>query len=237
MSKFKRSIAFVVAIIVLLLLSAWAKDQLPRTSEQMPKTAIRAVYLVDEGRSMLDQRELERHPEVIVTGSFKELKEYAKQPVAIWIDKNWAKNWEETFHKAMESKAMEYKAAGDKEVVKKLKKFMEEEAIPVWLQKLPQANYPLVVVGYGNKQTAFEMPSLAIGVSLDERPGFSVKQRKRPNNSVSPETIFEEGYVTDKPHVEDILRITNGLLDGTLKLAPEPTLLPVTMPAAPTLPN
>jgi hypothetical protein len=52
MRKFKLSITFVVAGIVLLVLAAWANNQFP----------IRAVYLV-QGQGQLDKSELDRHPE------------------------------------------------------------------------------------------------------------------------------------------------------------------------------
>ena len=74
-------ITFIVAGIVLLVLLAWAKDHL------LPKSKIWAVYLVN-GQGELDQSELAKHPEVVVTGSFDKFKEYVKQRVALWIDKN-----------------------------------------------------------------------------------------------------------------------------------------------------
>jgi hypothetical protein len=75
--KFKLHITFIVAGIVLLVLSAWAKNQF----------AIKAVYLV-QGQGELDPNELAKHPEIVVTGSFERFKEYAKQRMALWIDKN-----------------------------------------------------------------------------------------------------------------------------------------------------
>ena len=61
----------------MLLITAWVKDQF----------SIKAVYLV-HGQGELDQSELAKHPEIAVTGSFEKFKGYAKQRVALWIDKN-----------------------------------------------------------------------------------------------------------------------------------------------------
>jgi hypothetical protein len=205
MNKFKLAIAFVVAIIVLLLLSAWAKDQLPREPEQTPPTAIRAVYLV-HGQGELDKSELDRHPEVVVTGSFKELKEYAKQPVAIWIDKSWIEKkavWEKIYYDGITGEGMG------------------------WFHKLPKKTYPIVLVGYGNKFYAFGPAIMYLCCELG--PPILKEEGQAPGFSVYHPDLFE-GYAY-KPHVEDILRITSGLLDGTLQ--PTPTLPPVAMPTLP----
>jgi hypothetical protein len=58
--KLKLYIILIVAGIILLLITAWVKDQ----------NSIKAVYLV-RGHGELDQRELAKHPEIIVTGSFE----------------------------------------------------------------------------------------------------------------------------------------------------------------------
>jgi hypothetical protein len=47
----------------------------------------KAIYLV-QGQGELSTEELKAHPDVLVTGWFDFLKEYAADPVAFWIDKN-----------------------------------------------------------------------------------------------------------------------------------------------------
>ena len=192
--KFKLDLVLAVAIvaagILMFLVIGWIKDQNP----------IKAVYLV-QGQGELDQSELANHPEIVVTGSFVTLKEYAKRKVAIWIDKN---------------------------------------AITVdvddWLRGGPQIFYPIVLVGYGDDNYSFENmlgldcllndPYLcASREKLDANrpdPGFSVLQLEKFNPSpgylgfsFNPRIVFKHGY-RYKPHVEDILNITNGLLHGNL---------------------
>jgi len=193
MRKFKLYIIFIAAGIVLLLISAWAKDHL------LPTSKIRAVYLVS-GKGELDQTELTKHPEVVVTGSFKKFKEYAKQRVALWIDKNAINLVNHT-----------------------------------WFYHEPQLYYPVVLVGYGDENYSFgnmlgingvgdDPFSSSNELSTNRRPdpGFSVRQLEKfnlPNDYLGfpyPKVVINEGY-RYKPHVEGILNITNGLLDGTLK--------------------
>ena len=61
-------------------------------------------------------------------------------------------------------------------------------------------------------------------------PGFSVIQREGVNGSLSG-AGFSQGY-HQVPQVQDILKITNALLDGTLK----PTATAIVTAATPTPP-
>jgi hypothetical protein len=188
--KLKLFIVLIVAGIILLLITAWVKDQ----------NSIKAIYLV-QGQGKLDQRELARHPEIIVTGSFEKFKGYAKQRVALWIDKN-----------------------------------ANTVDLDNWLRAGPQIFYPIVLVGYGDDNYSFEN-ILGLDCLLNDPllcasrenlnankpdPGFSVLQLAPFNPppgylgfSFNPRIIFKQGY-RYKPHVEDILNITNGLLDNIM---------------------
>jgi hypothetical protein len=88
--------------------------------------SIRAVYLV-RGRGQLSPDDLQKHPEVLVTNSFDELKQHAQKPVALWIDKNAVR----------------------------LLRAQEPTSGARWLDQAPQADYPIVLVGYSNTLFSF----------------------------------------------------------------------------------
>jgi hypothetical protein len=117
-----------------------------------------------------------------------------------------------------------------------------------------------VLVGYGDDNYSFDnmlaiycrgrnYPFLAgyCATAMNTRlsanrpdPGFSVLQLEKFTPGMylgfPPPFIdrFKQGY-RYKPHVEDVLNITNGLLDGTLKQpTAAPTLPPVAIPSMPT---
>jgi hypothetical protein len=146
---------------------------------------IKAVYLV-KAPGNLDQRDLNSHPDLIVTESFDEFKEYAKWRVALWVDKN-----------------MDHLIDNEKH----------------WFASAPQAYYPLVVVGYGDRYMAFRIyipmccfPKSSLSgwdMGMDYS-GFSVYQ-KDPNQE---EPNVWEGY-TYKPTAQQLLNITNRLLNDT----------------------
>lgn len=163
---------------------------------------VKVVYLVDEPGG-LDQRELVNHPEIIVTNSFRVFKRYAKSRAALWIDKF---------------------------ALKKLSPLDKS-----WFQLAPQTYYPIAVVGYGDKNFAFGKTG-GLELCCDLGPmsdasimGFSVIQ----NDEKHPGTNnFWAGYESNNLHVEDVLRVTNALMDGSL-----PEKVPDYIPAAsPTLP-
>jgi len=89
-----------------------------------------------------------------------------------------------------------------------------------WLRDTPQKNYPVVLVGESNELCAFK-ESLRVsdieGPQADcsaEAPGFSVWMlREDTGSSVS---AFMKGY-SQTPTVQNILDITNALLEGKIK--------------------
>jgi hypothetical protein len=187
------AVTIIVTGILMLLIAARIKDQ----------NSIKAIYLV-QGQGELDQQELAKHPEIVVTGSFEKLKAYSKQKVAIWIDKN-----------------------------------ANTVDVHDWLRSAPQFFYPMVLVGYGDDNYAFNdqlvlscyySDPITCGDNVERRPdpGFSVLQLttvNQPNGSLGmlpgSAVVFKQGY-RYKPHVEDILTITNGLLNGTFPRPPSP---------------
>jgi hypothetical protein len=198
--KLKVYLALIIAAIIIAILlhahSVWVKNQ----------SSIKAVYLV-QGQGELDQQELAKHPEIVVTGSFEKLKAYSKQKVAIWIDKN-----------------------------------ANTVDVHDWLRGGPQIFYPIVLVGYGDDNYSFEN-MLGLDCLLNDPylcasreklnanrpdPGFSALQLEKFNPppgymgfSMNPRIVFKQGY-RYKPHVEEILTITNGLLNGTFPRPPSP---------------
>jgi hypothetical protein len=159
---------------------------------------IRAVYLV-RGHGQLSQDDRQRNPEVLVTSDFQVLEQHAQKPVAIWIDKD---------------------AVG----------YVRSQSPPAgkgqWFNRLPQADYPMVLVGFRDTLYSFR-ENLGLccfaGPIIDWTaqvvgPGFSVIQRAQ--TSSLPQVRFLQGYA-QVPDVESILAITNALLDG--RSVPEQT--------------
>ena len=106
-----------------------------------------------------------------------------------------------------------------------------------WFDQLPQSTYPIVVIGYGDTLHAFRdglpiccFQGPATTYPGYDDPGFSVIMRT--SGDMDTPTIMLQGF-KQIPHVEDILRINNGLLDG--KIRPTPTDLPLHLPT-PTMP-
>ena len=96
-----------------------------------------------------------------------------------------------------------------------------------WLDKMPQASYPIVLVGTSDTLYSFrDLLGLCCfqgpGIYPDaDAPGFSVIERKsgRPVATI----IMLQGF-KQTPTVDDILKISNDLLDE--KIIPIPTASP-----------
>lgn len=152
---------------------------------------IRAVYLT-RGRGQLSLDDLQKHPEVMVTSSFDEFRQHAGKPVALWIDKN---------------------AVG-------LIRAQEPLEGSRWLDQSPQSDYPIVLVGNSDwlYSTRDVLGLCCIsGPMVDWSaqvvgPGFTVNRRVNTDTSM-PQFTFTQGY-RRTPKVQDILAITNALLDG-----------------------
>lgn len=168
-----------------------------------PATPMRAAYLV-RSPGQLPRAELAQHPEIYVTSSFAAFQRAARQRIGLWVDKN----------------ALDALSQDDLS----------------WFDQLPQSAYPIIVIGYGDTIHAFR-DGLSLCNCAGPAPtypgyneaGFSVLMRA---NEVMDAPIMLQGFY-QPPHVEDVLRINNDLLDGKVK--PTPTDLPLHIPT-PTMP-
>lgn len=149
----------------------------------------------------LAEQDLRAHPEVIVTNDVNEFKKYARDQVALWIDGN----------------AVNLVSDG-------------------WLDQAPQAYYPIVLVGYNDLLYSFR-DQLKIccfagpAVNRDANalaPGFSVMLREK--GDAFPYAKYRRAF-KQVPTVTEILAITNGLLDGTIRPTPTPTDFPIPTPS------
>lgn len=168
-------------------------------------TPIRAIYLV-QNPGQLNAGDLRAHPEVMVTNTFSDLEQHAHSRVALWIDKNATT------------------------LIK-----------PYWLDQPPQMYYPTVLVGYNDTLYSFKYVlriccfSGPAGIDWSTKvlePGSSVIEREGANGSVSGAT-FIQGY-NQPPRVQELLSITDALLDSTLKPTPTPI---ITAPSPTHLPS
>lgn len=97
---------------------------------------------------------------------------------------------------------------------------------PDWLDKMPQAAYPIILVGYNDPLRSFKY-SLTVCCFLGpinpdfsgSEPGFSVIER--PTGEPGTPDVIVQGF-KQIPTVEDVLKISNDLLDG--KIISTPTL-------------
>jgi len=159
-------------------------------------TSIRAAYLVLE-EGQLPPAELDKHPEILVTDSFEEFKKAARHRIGLWIDKNATKLVEEG-----------------------------------WLDRMPQASYPMVMIGFNEPWIAFgnglQMCCFTGYIMTDEEyaateSGFSVVERESGEPGAA--LIMIQGF-KQQPTVDDILKISNDLLDGKVTPMPSPVVLP-----------
>jgi hypothetical protein len=157
---------------------------------------IRAIYLVQR-EGQLPQAELDKHPEIFVTDSFEEFKKAARHRIGLWIDKNATQ-------------------------------FVEEG----WLDKMPQASYPIVLVGYNDPLVAFgyqlQLCCFMGHVLTDEEyaateSGFSVIERE--NGEPGAALILIQGF-KQQPTVDELLKLSNDLLDGKVTPMPSPNVMP-----------
>jgi hypothetical protein len=148
-----------------------------------------------DGLEELSAEDLKAHPEVVVTKTFEAFKSHAGSRIALWIDKN---------------------------AVNKIDK--------KWLNQPPQKYYPLVLVGYNNPLYCFrdtlhvgriEGPYADWSKEVLE-PGFCVwmilEEREFGESS-----IFQ-GY-KQSPTVQDILEVTNPLLEEDQDIQPDKEVL------------
>lgn len=155
-------------------------------SATTPIGSVKAIYLT-RGQGELTTEDLKDHPEVVVIGTFDELKQHTSQKVALWIDRNVTP------------------------LVAEQEKWINEAPqgyYPIVLLGISDTLYAFrdflglcCFMGPGGDN------------STSNGSGFSVIQREQTNEPEAPSITFLQGY-DEKPTVEAVLEITNALLEG-----------------------
>jgi hypothetical protein len=148
------------------------------------KAYIKAVYLIPDAGGQLTKESISKYSEVVYVTSSNELKKLVSSNTAIWIDKD-----------AVNLVDLD------------------------WLQKQAENKIPIVLVGYNNAIYSFREILSLYGIkgphiNWDQKklePGFSVGMLKEQTNT--SKSVFLKGY-DSTPEVEQILKITDGLLEG-----------------------
>jgi len=190
MKKVVLTVAAILALIVLVLLviQSQSPPSLPATYKKaeparQPASSSFRAVYLVQNPDQISMDDLQSHPEVMVINSFDGFKQHAQAKVALWIDKD----------------AIE---------------LLDQQ----WLHITPQKYYPLVLVGYNEPLYAFREVLSGFGIegpdadwnAMTLEPGFSVWMlREETGSSLS---AFMKGY-NQKPTVQDILDITNALLE------------------------
>ena len=147
---------------------------------------LRAVYYA-QGQGELSADDLRTHPEIAMVETFDELRPFAEQHVALWIDKDVTpltadqQTWINTLPQAH---------------------------LPIVLVGSSDTLYSFK---YSLGVCCFLGP---MGEFID-LPGFSVIQQKRTPDSDEPAATFLQGY-PGPVSIQAILDVTNTLLDGKL---------------------
>ena len=153
----------------------------------------KAVYFFQK-EAQLSMEDLQAHPEVAVVQTFDEFKKYARQKLALWIDKSAAPFNAEQEKWINEAPQAYYPIVlvGTSDTLHAFKGLLR-----LCCFMGPAGDYP----GYN-------------------APGFSVIQWKATDEPDDHAVILLQGY-EQQPTVQSILDITNALLEG--RLPPMPT--------------
>jgi len=153
---------------------------------------LKAVYFVHK-EGELSSEDLQAHPEVVVVQTFDEFKKYARQKIALWIDKSAT-----PFNSEQE-------------------KWINEAPQTFYPIVLVGTSDTLHAFRDLLRLNGFIGPAIYPGM---DAPGFSVIQWEAKDN-LGFHALIENGY-NQKPTVQAILEITNALLEGKLKPTPTP---------------
>lgn len=194
--------ALVVWFLLLVVVSAVSCSAVSPVSTPST-TEYQAVYLVrDPG--VLSSDDLKAHPEVLVVHSTEDFQNAARSKIALWIDKN----------------------AID---------LIQKRSEP-WISGTPQRYYPVVLVGISDPQYAFpNLIHVAYPFEGPPAPGWPEKYQATidPNSKgqgFSVWVLLEETETRKRgwnpgfektPTVQDILDITNPLLEGKVPSTPD----------------
>lgn len=148
------------------------------------KAYTKVVYLIPSTGGQHTKESISEHSEIACVTSFNEFKKFVSNNTAIWIDKD-----------AVSLVDLD------------------------WLQKQAENKIPIVLVGYNNAIYSFREIFSLYGIKgphidWDQKklePGFSVGMLKEQTNT--SKSVFLKGY-DSTPEVEQILKITDGLLEG-----------------------
>jgi hypothetical protein len=161
-----------------------------------PKTSTKKAVYFFQKEAQLSIKDLQAHPEVAVVQTFDELKRYANQKLAHWIDKSatplnpdeeeWINEAPQTFYPIV--------LVGTSDTLHAFKGLLR-----LCCFMGPAGDYP-----------------------GDNVPGFSILQWKATNGPDHHAVILLQGY-NQEPTVQAILDITNALLEGRLS---SPTATP-----------
>jgi hypothetical protein len=106
-----------------------------------------------------------------------------------------------------------------------------------WFDQMPQAAYPIIVIGHGDSLHAFrdDLSLCNCAGPAPTYPGYddpSFSVLMHTSGDFDATIILLHGF-NQIPRVEDILRLNNALLDGNIP--PTPTYIPLHLPT-PTMP-
>lgn len=160
----------------------------------------KAVYLIN-GKAELSSDDLQAHPEIIVVQAFGELKQYAFQKIALWIDKSATPFTSEEEQWINEAPQAYY---------------------PIVL-----VGYSDTLYSFRDLLRLCCFMGPPIDWKLES--GFSVIQKEETLDPTTPAVAFLQGY-DQKPTIQSILNITNSLLEGGLKATPTTTFITVASP-------
>jgi hypothetical protein len=194
--RFPVTIIFISILLFTVSCSRVASTRTPSPPEY------RAVYLVrDPG--VLSGDDLQAHPEVLVVHSTEDFQSAAKSRIALWVDKN----------------------AID---------LVQKRSEP-WISQKPQRYYPVVLVGISDPQYAFpNLIPVAYPFVGPPAPGWPDEYQATPDPNSKGQGfsvwILLEDSETEKkawgpgfekpPTVQNILDITNPLLEGKVPSTP-----------------
>jgi hypothetical protein len=183
---------------LILTLISMAGCSLNPGGQEVSQPSFKAVYFF-QNESQLSLEDLKAHPEVVTVQTFDEIKKYAHQKLALWIDKSatpfdseeetWINTAPQTFYPIV--------LVGTSDTLNAFKNLLR---LCCFLG--PAGDYP----GYN-------------------APGFSVIQWETTNESYTHAVTFLQGY-NQKPTVQSILEITNTLLEGRVIATPTATIMP-----------
>ncbi len=202
-----KNLAVIFFVFMLTSCSSRAQSNQSTTDNILPsatKSLPLAIYYI-HGNSEITSHDLQQHPEVIVVQSFGDLKRYANQKIALWVDK------------------------GATPLTSDQQEWLNQPPQAYYPMVLVGSSDPLHSFRDLLGLCCFMGP--APDPTASDVPGFSVVQRKETSDPASPEVSFIQGY--NQPiTVESIFQTTNVLMKGGLNVTPTGTFISPSTPTA-----